>query len=175
MEQLRTICLEVKLQEEIKWGKPCYSCNENNVVIIQPFKAYCALMFFKGALLKDPNNLLIQLSKNTQAARQIRITNLGEIDEKREYIKEYILEAIEVEKAGLKVQLKETDEYDIPEEFQDKLEGFPELRAAFESLTPGRQRQYLLYFSAAKQPTTRIRRIEKYIPLILTGKGMMIN
>lgn len=170
IEKLRKIILDCGLNEELKWGCPCYQYEGTNVVLIHTFKDYCAVLFFKGALLNDPEGILIQQSENVQAARQVRFTNVKEIKER--VLKSYIYEAIEVEKAGLKVQLKKTKEYPVPEEFQAQLNKKPALKKAFEALTPGRQRGYLLYFSQAKQAKTRESRIEKYIPQILEGKGL---
>lgn len=172
LEKLRAIALECGLMEELKWGCPCYQYQDTNVVLIHAFKEYCAFLFFKGALLSDPNNILVQQTENVQAARQVRFTNLKEIVKQESMLKAYIYEAIEVEKLGLKVQLKKTKEYAVPEEFQKKLNKMPALRKAFESLTPGRQRGYLLYFSSAKQAKTRESRIEKYLQQILDGKGL---
>ncbi|MGN7987907.1 YdeI/OmpD-associated family protein [Pedobacter sp. 22226] len=169
---LRTIALDCGLTEELKWGCPCYTLNGNNIVLIHDFKEYCAFLFFKGALLKDKETILIQQTENVQSSRQIRFTNALQIVEMKAILKAYILEAIEIEKAGLKVELKKTTEYAIPEEFQSKLDQIPDLKAAFEALTPGRQRGYLLYFSSAKQSKTREARVEKYIPQILSGKGL---
>jgi len=172
-EQLRTICLDCDdLTEEYKWMHPCYTFQDSNIVLIHGFKEYCALLFHKGSLLKDPEDILVQQTENVQAARQIRFTNVEKIVELEPVIKAYIQEAIEVEKVGLEVEFKKTKEYDIPGEFQEKLEEMPELKDAFEALTPGRQRGYLLYFSGAKQSKTRTRRVEKYIPQILEGKGL---
>ena len=151
---------------------PCYTLNGKNVVLIHGFKEYCALLFHKGALLEDPHQILIQQSEHTQAARQIRFTNVQEIIDMEDILKTYINNAIEVEKSGLKVEFKQTTEYAVPEELQIKFEELPALKEAFESLTPGRQRAYLLYFSRAKQSKTRKNRIEKYIPKILDGKGL---
>ena len=151
---------------------PCYTLNWKNVVLIHGFKEYCALLFHKGALLEDPHQILIQQSEHTQAARQIRFTNVQEIIDMEDILKTYINNAIEVEKSGLKVEFKQTTEYAVPEELQMKFEELPALKEAFESLTPGRQRAYLLYFSRAKQSKTRKNRIEKYIPKILDGKGL---
>ncbi|MES2371558.1 MAG: YdeI/OmpD-associated family protein [Bacteroidota bacterium] len=170
--QLRTIVLDCGLTEELKWGCPCYTWQKSNIVLIHVFKEYCALLFFKGALLQDANGILVQQTKNVQAARQIRFADSREITKIRSLLKAYIYEAIEVEKAGLKVDLKKTTEYSIPEEFQTKLNKKPALKTAFYALTPGRQRGYLLYFSAAKQSQTRESRIEKFIPQILKGKGL---
>jgi uncharacterized protein YdeI (YjbR/CyaY-like superfamily) len=172
LEKLRTIILDCELTEELKWGQPCYTSQKKNIVLIHEFKEYCALLFFKGALLKDSNGILIQQTENVQAARQIRFTNVGEIVDIETILKAYIREAIEVEKAGLKVNLKKTAEFDIPEEFQSRLDELPALKAAFEALTPGRQRAYILYFSAAKQSKTRESRVEKCMQQILKGKGL---
>lgn len=170
--KLRMLALDSNLTEELKWGCPCYTFQRNNIVLIHGFKEYCALLFHKGVLLKDPEGILIQQTKNVQSARQIRFTNIQQIDETVPVIQAYIQEAIEVEKAGLEVDFKETSEYDIPKEFQVKLDENPDLKAAFEKLTPGRQRGYLLHFSGAKKSTTRERRVEKCIPQILDGKGL---
>jgi uncharacterized protein YdeI (YjbR/CyaY-like superfamily) len=161
-----------QLIEELKWSKPCYTFQKSNIVIIQAFKEYCALMFFKGALLKDPNGILVKIGENTQAARQIRFTNVQEIVARHSILKAYIHEAMEVEKAGLKVDFKEKTELVFPEEFQKRLDENPALKTAFEALTPGRQRAYNLYFTAAKQPKTRESRVEKCMPKILEGKGL---
>nr|WKN37426.1 YdeI family protein [Tunicatimonas sp. TK19036] len=171
-EKLRMIVLDCGLTEELKWGVPCYTFKKNNIVLIHGFKEYCALLFHKGALLKDTEDILIQQTENVQAARQIRFTSLQEIVAMEATLKAYIYEAIEVEKAGLEVEMKKTSEFTMPEEFQKKLDKNPTLKAAFESLTPGRQRGYLLYFSGAKQSKTRESRIEKYTPHILDGKGL---
>ena len=171
-EKLRTIALDCGLPEELKWGCPCYVLNNQNIVLIHGFKEYCALLFFKGALLKDTSGILIQQTKDVQSARQMRFTNLVEIVDLESTIKAYIHEAIEVEKAGLKVELKTTADYEVPEEFQYKLDHIPALKTAFEALTPGRQRGYLYYFSQPKQSKTREARVEKYIPKILGGKGV---
>jgi uncharacterized protein YdeI (YjbR/CyaY-like superfamily) len=171
-EQLRTIILDCPLTEELKWGHPCYTFDKRNVVLIHGFNQYCALLFMKGALLNDPHGILVQQTENVQAARQIRFTSAEEIVEMAPVIKDTIMNAIEVERAGLEVELKETSEFDVPEEFQAKLDEFPELQTAFESLTPGRQRGYLLYFAAPKQSKTRQSRIEKFVPHILDGKGL---
>jgi uncharacterized protein YdeI (YjbR/CyaY-like superfamily) len=170
--ELRRIILDCQLTEEFKWGKPCYTFEGNNIVLIHGFKKYCALLFMKGALIKDPVGILVQQTENVQAARQIRFTDLDEIVEMEAVIKAYVNEAIEVEKAGLEVELKGTSEYPVPEEFQEKLDQDPALKAAFEALMPGRQRGYLLYFSSAKQAKTRASRIEKYTEHILAGKGL---
>lgn len=168
---LRSLALGCDLTEELKWGKPCYTLNNSNVVLIHGFKEYCALLFHKGALLNDEQNLLIQQTENVQAARQLRFTSYDQIHDMQDDIKAYIKDAIRVEKAGLKVEMKKTAEYEMPEELQEKLNADSELEEAFYSLTPGRQRGYLLYFSQAKQAKTRIARIEKYTPHILAGKG----
>jgi uncharacterized protein YdeI (YjbR/CyaY-like superfamily) len=172
IERLRIIALDCNLTEELKWGCPCYTYQNNNIVLIHVFNDYCAFLFFKGALLNDSDGILIQQTENVQAARQTRFTSLTEITELAPTLKAYIYEAIEVEKAGLKVELKKTTEFKMAEEFQIKLGAMPLLKTAFEALTPGRQRGYLLYFSAAKQSKTREQRVEKYIPQILDGKGL---
>jgi len=172
MEALRTIALECGLTEELKWGCPCYTFQKANIVLIHGFKEYCALLVFKGALLNDPNGILIQQTENVQSARQIRFTNVLEIVELESILKSYIFEAIEVEKAGLKVELKKTADFAIPHEFQSKLDHIPALKTAFEALTPGRQRGYLFHFSQPKQSKTRETRVEKYIPQILAGRGL---
>jgi len=172
VEQLRKIVRDCQLTEELKWGWPCYTFQNSNIVLIHGFKEYFALLFFKGALLNDANGILIQQTENVQAGRQIRFTNINEVIEMEPIIKAYIYEAIEVEKAGLKVAFKKTEEYDIPEEFQIKLHEFPDLKTSFETLTPGRQRAYLFYFSQPKQSKTRESRIEKCIQQILNGKGL---
>jgi len=171
-KKLRSIVLECQLTEEVKWGVPCYTYEGKNVVLIHGFKEYCAVLFVKGALLKDEMGILITQTENTQSARQVRFISVIEIDELEPFLKAYILEAIEVEKAGLKVDLKKTAEYKIPEEFRKKLEDNPALNSAFKALTPGRQRAYLLYFSAPKQLKTRESRVEKSIQPILNGKGL---
>ncbi len=171
-EELRRILLACELTEELKWRAPCYTFQNSNVAIIQGFKEYSALLFFKGALLKDPNGILIKHGEHQQAARQIRFTNACEITGMEGVLKAYVRETIEVEKAGLKVKYKKTSEFKMPEEFQRKLDAIPSLKAAFEALTPGRQRAYLLYFSAAKQPKTREARVAKCMPRILKGKGL---
>jgi uncharacterized protein YdeI (YjbR/CyaY-like superfamily) len=181
LEQLRRIVLDCQLTEELKWGVPCYTCplglsgkglKRSNVVLIHVFKEYCAFLFFKGALLQDANGILIQQTKNVQAARQVRFTNVRDIVKLEPILKSYIYEAIEVEKAGLKVDLKKTSEFSIPEEFQKILEESPNLKAAFKALTPGRQRSYILHFSQPKQSKTRTSRIERCLPQILQGKGL---
>jgi uncharacterized protein YdeI (YjbR/CyaY-like superfamily) len=172
LEQLRMIVLDCGLTEELKWGVPCYSFQKSNIVLIHVFKEYCALLFFKGALLNDANGILIQQTKNVQAGRQIRFANVREIVKMKPILKAYIHEAIEVEKAGLKVDFKKTREFIIPREFQEKLDKLPALKTAFEALTPGRQRAYILYFSAPKQSKTRESRVEKCMRQILNGKGL---
>ncbi len=172
LKQLRDIALDCSLMEELKWGCPCYTFEGSNIVLIHEFKEYCAFLFFKGALLNDPNGILIQQTENVQGARQIRFTNAREIAGMKATLKAYIYEAIEVEKAGLKVKLKKVAEFKVPEEFQKKLDKKPALKTAFKALTPGRQRAYLLYFAAPKLSKTRESRIEKYMPLILKGKGL---
>ncbi|MFY7729084.1 MAG: YdeI/OmpD-associated family protein [Flavobacterium sp.] len=173
MVLLRTIALSTnELTEDYKWLHPCYTVNGKNVVLIHEFKEYCALLFHKGALMKDPDTLLIQQTENVQAARQLRFTSVEQIKELEPVIKDYINEAIEIEKSGKKVALKETADFDVPEEFQTKLDADADLKTAFNALTPGRQRAYLFFFSKAKQSKTREQRIEKYIPKILDGKGM---
>jgi uncharacterized protein YdeI (YjbR/CyaY-like superfamily) len=169
---LRSIALASGLTEELKWGCPCYTLNETNIFLIHDFKDYCAYLFMKGALLKDPKKILIQQTKNVQSARQIRFTSVKEITAQKAILKTYIQEAIKNEKAGLKVTLKKTSEFEMPEEFQKKLNKSSALKAAFEALTPGRQRGYLLYFSSAKQPQTREDRIEKCIDKIMDGVGL---
>jgi uncharacterized protein YdeI (YjbR/CyaY-like superfamily) len=171
-EKLRMIILDCGLIEELKWGCPCYTFGKSNIVLIHGFKEYCAVLFFKGALLNDPNGILIQQTKNVQSARQIRFSNVREIVKMERILKAYIYEAIEVEKAGLKVKLKKISEYKIPEEFQKKLNKTPALKTAFDALTPGRQRAYIFYFSQPKQSTTRESRVEKYMKQILNGKGL---
>jgi uncharacterized protein YdeI (YjbR/CyaY-like superfamily) len=170
--KLRTILLDFPLSEELKWGVPCYTFQESNVVLMHEFKEYCALLFVKGALLKDANGILIQQTENVQAGRQVRFTNVQEIDKLESILKAYILEAIGVEKAGLKVTFKKASEFTLPEEFINKLEEVPSLQDAFDALTPGRQRAYILYFSAPKQSKTREARVEKYIQPIFNGKGL---
>lgn len=170
-QRLRKLILGCGLTEELKWGVPCYTHNGKNVVLIHGFKEYCAVLFHKGALLKDTEGILIQQTENVQAARQIRFTAEAQITELEPILKAYLYEAIEVEKAGLQVKLKKTSEFDVPEELQTKLDTDTEFRTAFEALTPGRQRGYMLYFSQPKQAKTRISRIEKSFPKILDGKG----
>ncbi len=171
-ETLRNVILDCGLTEELKWGCPCYTFEKRNIVLIHGFKEYCALLFFKGALLNDARGILIQQTENVQAARQIRFTNVRDIVKKKPILKAYIYEAIEVERAGLKVNLKKTTEFKMPEEFQRRLAKMPALKTAFKALTPGRQRAYLLYFSQPKQSKTRESRIEKSVPQILNGKGL---
>lgn len=170
--QLRTIALDCGLIEELKWGVPCYTFQNNNIILIHDFKEYCAYLFFKGVLLKDPNGILIQQTENVQVARQIRFTNIREIIDLKAILKAYIFEAIEIEKAGIKAEFKKTTEFPIAQEFQHKLDEIPALKTAFHALTLGRQRAYLLYFSAPKQAKTRETRVEKCIPLIFEGKGL---
>lgn len=171
-QTLRTIILDTGLNEELKWGQPCYTFEKNNICLIHGFKDYCAVLFMKGALLKDPKGILIQQTKNVQAARQIRFTSVAEITKLKKTLKSYIYEAIEAEESGLKVEFKKSSEFEVPEEFQTKLDKKPALKKAFYSLTPGRQRGYLLYFASAKQAKTRESRVEKYIPKILEGAGL---
>jgi uncharacterized protein YdeI (YjbR/CyaY-like superfamily) len=171
-KKLRTIILDCQLTEELKWGQPCYTFQKSNIVLMHGFKEYCALLFIKGALLKDANGILVQQTENVQAGRQIRFTSLREIVEMEPILKAYIYEAIEVEKAGLKVNFKKNTELIFPEEFQNKLDENPALKTAFDALTPGRQRAYNLYFSAPKQSKTRESRVEKCMPQILKGKGL---
>jgi uncharacterized protein YdeI (YjbR/CyaY-like superfamily) len=171
-ERLRKILLDTGLTEELKWGCPCYTLNGSNIVLIHGFKEYCALLFFKGALLKDTEGILVRQTENVQSARQVRFTNVKEITELAPILKAYVHEAIEVEKAGLKVNFKKSKELVYPEEFKMMLQEDPSLKKAFESLTPGRQRAYNLYFSAPKQSKTRLSRVEKYTKHILSGKGL---
>jgi uncharacterized protein YdeI (YjbR/CyaY-like superfamily) len=171
-ERMRMIALDCGLTEELKWGCPCYTLEGNNIVLVHGFKDYCAFLFMKGALLKDPKGILIQQTKNVQAARQIRFKHVDEIVDSEATLKAYIKEAIKVEKAGMKVPLKKTKEFEMPQEFKSVLSETPAVKKAFGALTPGRQRGYLLYFSSAKQAKTRESRIEKYIPQILKGKGL---
>jgi len=171
-DKLRTIALGCGLTEELKWGCPCYTFQKRNIVLIHGFKEYCALLFFKGALLKDARRILIQQTENVQAARQIRFTSVREIVKLKAILNAYIKEAIEVEKAGLRINYKKTSEFKIPKEFQNKLKEIPGLKTAFAALTPGRQRAYLFYFSQPKQSKTRESRVEKCMPDILIGKGL---
>ncbi len=168
---LRKIILDCGLEEEFKWGKPCYTFSDNNIVLIHGFKNYCALLFHKGALLTDTEEILTQQTKNVQAARQIRFTDVEEIEKRKDMVKAYVHEVVEVEKDGLEVEMKKTSDYDMPEEFKKAMKENPELKEAFDELTPGRQRGYLLYYSDAKQSKTRTRRIEHYTPKILQGRG----
>jgi uncharacterized protein YdeI (YjbR/CyaY-like superfamily) len=170
-DALRTIALDSELAEELKWYQACYTLRGKNVVLIHGFKEFCALMFFKGALLKDPKRILVTPGQH-QSVRQIRFTNVREIDKMKPIVKAYIREAIKVEKAGLKVVLKKTSDFKVPDEFQKKLEEIPALKAAFRALTPGRQRQYIFHFSQPKQSKTREARVERCLPQILIGKGL---
>ncbi len=172
IEQLRTIILDCGLSEELKWGVPCYTFQKSNIVLIHVFKEYCALLFFKGALLNDADKILIQQTENVQAARQIRFSNIQEIAELKPTLKAYIYEAVEMEKAGLQVDFKKTEAFTISEEFQNKLDQLPALKTAFDALTPGRQRAYMLHFSQPKQAKTRESRVEKCVQQILDGKGL---
>lgn len=172
LKKLRTIILDCHLTEELKWGVPCYTFGGKNVVLIHDFKEYCAVLFMKGALLKDPKGILIQQTENVQSARQVRFTSIGEVTKLAATLKKYIYEAVELEEKGVKVELKKTSDFKVPEEFQTKLDKNKALKAAFEALTPGRQRAYIFYFSQAKQSKTRESRVEKYIPQILDGKGL---
>ena len=172
IEKLRTIILDCGLTEELRWGVPCYTFEKSNIVLIHVFKEYCAILFIKGSLLKDTKGILIQQTKNVQAGRQVRFTNLHEIIQLTPILQTYIHEAIEVEKAGLKVNFKKTTEFEIPEEFLNKLNEIPALKKAFDALTPGRQRAYIFYFSQPKQSKTRLARVEKYLKQILNGKGL---
>jgi uncharacterized protein YdeI (YjbR/CyaY-like superfamily) len=171
-EKLRAILLDSGLTEDLKWGCPCYTLEGKNIVLIHGFKEYCALLFFKGALMKDPDGILIQQTENVQSARQIRFTSAKEIIKLKTVLKAYVKEAVAVEKSGEKVPMKKTKEFPVPEEFQSRLDEMPELEKAFKTLTPGRQRAYLLHFSSPKQSKTREARIEKSIPQILDGKGL---
>jgi uncharacterized protein YdeI (YjbR/CyaY-like superfamily) len=172
VEMLRAIVLDCGLDEELKWGVPCYALEKKNIVLIHTFKDYCALLFFKGALMKDTHGILVQQTGNVQAARQIRFTNSPEVVKAGAIIREYIREAIGIERSGAKVPMKKTAQFTVPEEFQRHLEDNAALKEAFEALTPGRQRAYILYFSQAKQAGTREARVEKYLPKILAGKGI---
>ncbi|HEX2944641.1 MAG TPA: YdeI family protein [Clostridia bacterium] len=172
LERLRMILLGCQLTEEIKWGKPCYTFRNSNIALIHGFKEYCAILFFKGALLRDTQGILVQQTENVQAGRQVRFVSVEEIAAIETILKEYIYEAVEVEKAGLGINLKKETEFKIPEELQNKFDESPALQAAFKSLTPGRQRAYILYFSQPKQSKTRESRVEKCIPNILGGKGL---
>jgi uncharacterized protein YdeI (YjbR/CyaY-like superfamily) len=172
LQVLRKVVLACGLTETLEWGCPCYTSGDRNIVLIHEFKEYCAFLFFKGALLQDEQGILVRQTENVQSARQVRFTQVREITRLQPVLKAYIYEAIEVEKAGLKMPLKKTAEYKIPEEFRKRLDKAPALQAAFRALTPGRQRAYLLYFSAARQSRTRESRIEKCVPQILRGKGL---
>jgi len=169
---LRRLCLESGLNEELKWGQACYDLSGGKVVLIHGFKDYCALLFMKGALLKDPKGILVQQTKNVQAARQIRFASLAEINKQKAVVKAYIKEAIAVEKSGAKVQMKSVAQFDVPEEFHRRLDDDPELAEAFHALTPGRRKAYLLHFAGAKQSATRSARVEKHAPRILQGLGL---
>lgn len=171
-ETLRTIVLDCELTEEVKWYQPCYTFQKRNIVLLHGFKEYCALLFFKGVLLKDPKRILIQQTENVQAARQIRFTNVREIVRLKPVLKAFIHEAIEIEKAGVKVKLKKTADFKIPQEFKKKLDELPALKTAFEALTPGRQRGYIFHFSQPKQSKTREARIERCVQQIFNGKGL---
>jgi len=171
-EKLRTLVLDCGLTEELRWGCPCYTFDNRNIVLIHGFKEYCALLFFKGALLADANGILVQQTENVQSARQIRFTSVQEVVKMERIVKAYIYEAIEVERAGLQVKLKKTKDFKIPEEFQNKLDKMPALKTAFDKLTPGRQRAYIFHFSQPKLSKTRTARIEKYAKQILKGKGL---
>jgi uncharacterized protein YdeI (YjbR/CyaY-like superfamily) len=171
-KKLRRIVLDCQLTEDLKWGKPCYTFNDKNIVLIHGFKEYCALLFFNGALLHDAHGILIQQTANVQAARQIRFTDVQEIDAAEAILKDYIREAIEIEKSGQGADFKKSTEFTIPEELLNKFSELPDLKAAFEALTPGRQRAYILYFAEPKQSKTRESRIEKYVQQILSGKGL---
>lgn len=171
-EKLRAIALSTELVEDLKWGCPCYTYEGKNIFLVHGFKEYCAILFFKGALMKDPDHILIRQSENVQAARQIRFTELQQIIDLEKNLQAYMFEAVEIEESGAKVEMKKTQEFEMPEEFQHQLDNDSILKEAFESLTPGRQRAYLLHFSSAKQPKTREARIEKCIPQILIGKGL---
>ena len=171
-EKLRSIILEFDLTEDLKWGVPCYTFKQNNVILIHGFKQYCAVLFFKGALLKDRHGALVRQTANVQASRQLRFTDVSEIAAQESAIKEYISEAIEIEKTGFKVEFNMVAELDYPAEFQNKLNENPDLKTAFDALTPGRKRAYILHFSEAKQSKTREARVEKNIQRILAGKGL---
>lgn len=172
LETLRALVLDCGLNEELKWGVPCYTFEKNNVVIIGAFKEFCVLSFFKGALLKDAEKILIKPGENSQAARVVRFTDARKIVENEKILKDYVREAIEVERSGLKIKFKDVSEFEMPEELQTKLDRFPHLKTAFTALTPGRQKGYILYFSQPKQSKTRTTRIEKCMPKILIGKGL---
>ena len=172
MTLLREIALASGLEEEVKWGQPTYTLNSKNIILIHSFKEYCGVLFFKGALLADSENILVQQTENVQAARQARFTNLKDVQKSSETLKKYIFEAIEIEKSGVKIEAKKTSDYPMPDELKHKFKELPELKAAFEKLTPGRQRGYLLHFSQAKQSATRLSRIEKNMEAIFNGKGL---
>ncbi len=172
LRELRQLVLDSGMTEELKWGVPCYTVERANVLLIHYFREYCALAFFKGVLMKDPEKMLIQQTENVQATRQLRFTDVAEIRELEPIIRSYISEAIDIEKAGLKVAYRKTEEYHVPEEFQQRLDEDADLRAAFERLTPGRQRGYLLHFAQPKRSTTRYSRIDKCTPRILEGRGL---
>jgi uncharacterized protein YdeI (YjbR/CyaY-like superfamily) len=172
MTLLREIALASGLEEEVKWGQPTYTLNSKNIILIHSFKEYCGVLFFKGALLADSENILVQQTENVQAARQARFTNLKDVQKSSETLKIYIFEAIEIEKSGVKIEAKKTSDYPMPDELKHKFKELPELKAAFENLTPGRQRGYLLHFSQAKQSATRLSRIEKNMEAIFNGKGL---
>lgn len=172
LELMRQIALDCQLTEELKWGCPCYTYEKSNIVLIHAFKEYCAYLFFKGALLKDPKGILIQQTENVQSARQVRFTSVSEIKKLAPALKKYIFEAVEVEESGVKVEMKKTADFPVPEEFRSKMKENPALKAAFEALTPGRQRGYLFHFNSAKQSKTREARVEKYVEQILAGKGL---
>jgi uncharacterized protein YdeI (YjbR/CyaY-like superfamily) len=172
MNLLRKIALASGLEEEVKWGQPTYTLNSKNIILIHSFKEYCGVLFFKGALLADSENILVQQTENVLAARQARFTNLNDVQKSSETLKQYIFEAIEIEKLGVKIEAKKTSDYPMPDELKNKFKELPELKAAFENLTPGRQRGYLLHFSQAKQSATRLSRIEKCMEAIFNGKGM---
>jgi len=171
-EKLRTVILDCGLTEELKWGCPCYTFENRNIILIHGFKEYCAVLFFKGALLADPESILVQQTENVQSARQVRFTSLAQIVKMERVLKSYVYEAIEVERAGLKVKYKKTSQFKIPDEFQNKLDKTSKLKTAFEALTPGRQRAYIFYFSQPKLSKTRTSRVEKYVKQILNGKGL---
>lgn len=171
-EALRMIALDAGLTEELKWGCPCYTLEGNNVVLIHGFKDYCAYLFHKGVLMKDPKKILIQQTENVQSARQIRFSHVDQIVDMESVLRSYIKEAIKIEKSGLQVEMKSTEEFKMPDEFRTVLQSRPSVKKAFESLTPGRQRGYLLYFSSARQAKTRQARVEKYVPMIIKGKGL---
>ncbi len=170
--ELRAIVLACNLVEELKWGQACYTFEKKNIVLIHGFKDYCALLFFKGALMKDPKKILIQQTENVQSQRQIRFTSAAHIVKMKSVLKKYIYEAVRVEESGLKVEFKKTTDFKVPDEFQEKLDKVPGLKKAFEALTPGRQRGYLFYFGSAKQSKTRAARVEQYVKQILSGKGI---